>query len=235
MTFDEILLGLLGTGGSWVVELRLPEGREGKISIKNGKLCGAKLVHRDHEISGHEALKEILSEAESVEEVGLYPPQKVVCPEQDLSLDPIDLADVLSSLKESGEGPRPEYKKVFEYFMKHLTKIAGLLGAKVVKADTLETIIDVKLDRDICFFTPEQMVSILRELNKVFSSSPIGQLVFMAIDTKDLKFVIMSVLRKYCIVACFEKNGKPFLLKTLLKEAEEVFKESLSTERVSES
>ncbi|WP_022846978.1 MULTISPECIES: hypothetical protein [unclassified Desulfurobacterium] len=72
MKLEEILFGLIGTGGSWQIYLKTANGK-GTIAVKNGSIVSVKYSDAVEDLVGEEALKEIIKEADIVQSLDLQP------------------------------------------------------------------------------------------------------------------------------------------------------------------
>ncbi|OMH41368.1 hypothetical protein [Desulfurobacterium indicum] len=96
MELEEILFGLIGTGGSWQIYLRMPDGK-GVISIKNGLIISVKYSTPFDDFSGERALKEIIKVTDVVQSMDLQPLKGDV--EENLSCDFSKLMSIFESLQ----------------------------------------------------------------------------------------------------------------------------------------
>ncbi|WP_457567769.1 hypothetical protein [Desulfurobacterium sp.] len=72
MKLEEILFGLIGTGGSWQIYLKTTGGR-GTISVKNGMIVSVDYFTSSGDFSGERALREIIKAADEVQSMDLQP------------------------------------------------------------------------------------------------------------------------------------------------------------------
>ncbi|SNR71261.1 hypothetical protein [Desulfurobacterium atlanticum] len=72
MKLEEILFGLIGTGGCWKVFLKTGEG-EGSIYIHNGNIIRVEYKNASSELKGEDALKTIIKNSPIVKSVDLQP------------------------------------------------------------------------------------------------------------------------------------------------------------------
>ncbi len=96
MKLEEILFGLIGTGGSWQIYLKTPDGK-GVISIKNGLIISVEYSTPFDDLSGEKALKEIVKVADVVQSMDLQPLKGDV--EENLSCDFSKLMSIFESLQ----------------------------------------------------------------------------------------------------------------------------------------
>jgi len=119
MKLEEILFGLIGTGGCWRVFLKTEDG-EGCIYIRNGVIVRVKYKDLFGEFEGEEALKVIVENSAVVESVDLQPCSQKV--EQNVEYDFSKLMlffekfklekDALNALSEVESNIQDVYEKI---------------------------------------------------------------------------------------------------------------------------
>ncbi len=77
MKLEEILFGLIGTGGCWVISINM-KSAEGTIYIKSGVIVRVEYKNSYSEQEGESALKTIIKNSEEVRSVDLEPCKKPV-------------------------------------------------------------------------------------------------------------------------------------------------------------
>jgi len=95
MTFEELLISVLGVGSSWVIEVG-DDRWEGKVWTKTGRLVKAWARLGEVELSDLDALKFLLKKSSTIKRVYLRPVKEEV--ENTLSLESMDLFNLINQV-----------------------------------------------------------------------------------------------------------------------------------------
>jgi len=92
MSLEELLIGILGVRGSWLIEL-VEEEWEGKVWARLGKVVDAVVRVGEEELRGLEALKFLLKKSSQIDSAYLKPIDEEV--ESSMSVDSMELFELI--------------------------------------------------------------------------------------------------------------------------------------------
>jgi len=123
MTFEELLISVLGVGGSWIVEVG-DERWEGKVWAKMGKVIKAWARLGEVELSGLDALKFLLKKSSEIKRIYLRPMKEEV--ESSLSLESMDLFNLINQVDLEKEARKKVQEVITNFFREERVKLVEL-------------------------------------------------------------------------------------------------------------
>ncbi|WP_456397165.1 hypothetical protein [Desulfurobacterium sp.] len=170
MKLEEILFGLIGTGGSWQIYLKMPDGK-GVISIKNGLIVSVKYSTSFGDFSGEKALKEIIKAADFVQTMDLQPLKNDI--EGNLSCDFSKLMSIFESLQIEREAVREVEKNLSRIKAEKKASVSNFnelinTCAKIFSEGTIDAILF--FDRDGIFKIEGKIEDVPVDLKEPFQN-----------------------------------------------------------------
>lgn len=114
MTFQELLINLLGTHGKWSINLEVDDWT-GIIYVQSGKIVKAEVTGKES-FSGKEALKFITSHEKEIKSVELLPLKNPV--EKEINLNQMDVLSFFSNDLENTEAEETKKEEEASAFLK---------------------------------------------------------------------------------------------------------------------
>ena len=124
MSLEELLIGILGVRGSWLIELD-EEGWEGKVWAKLGKVVKAVVKVGEAELHGLEALKFLLKKSSQIDAAYLKPLEEEV--ENSISVDSMELFELIGEIGQEEEIKERVKKVLSQFFKEESVKLMELL------------------------------------------------------------------------------------------------------------
>ncbi|SMP20016.1 hypothetical protein SAMN06265339_1717 [Desulfurobacterium pacificum] len=110
MSFEEVLMNLLGARSKWFLQFEIENGR-GIVAIQGGKIVFAELTYEGELLEGREAVKKIMEASREVKDIELQPLEGTI--ESNVDIDQFELLSLLEGEKEFTE-PEVEVEEFFE-------------------------------------------------------------------------------------------------------------------------
>ena len=188
MSLEELLTGILGVRGSWLIELSQEEW-EGKVWAKLGKIVKAVVKVGEVELRDLEALKFLLKKSSQIDAAYLKPLEEEV--ESSISVDGMTLFELIGEIAQEEEVKKRIKGVVSQLFKEGSVRVMELLPAGDQEVVELSKRLKESLEKGnghYAFLTQEEFFSLLvkreeRELLLVVSRDALDD---FKVDSKEI-------------------------------------------------